>query len=92
MSAKKSVGMEPRLEDLRGSGSIEQDADTVMFLYEPDAHQEASHHLRSITAIVAKNRTGPRGTAELTFEGKTQTFTACAAEQREPETVEWNNR
>lgn len=83
---------EPRLEDLRGSGSIEQDADTVMFLYEPDAHQEASHHLRSITAIVAKNRTGPRGTAELTFEGKTQTFTACAAEQREPETVEWNNR
>lgn len=60
---------EPRLSDLRDSGSIEQDADCVLFLHQPDA--ERPH--RELT--VAKNRSGRTGYTMLNWYPDTQTFT-----------------
>ena len=53
------------LQDLRESGSIEQDADMVMFIYRDDYYnpQEAQTNVAEI--IIAKNRSGPVGTAKL---------------------------
>lgn len=55
----------PMLQDLRESGSIEQDADMVMFIYRDDYYnpQEAQTNIAEI--IIAKNRSGPVGTTEL---------------------------
>ncbi len=55
----------PMLQDLRESGSIEQDADMVMFIYRDDYYnpQEAQTNIAEI--IIAKNRSGPVGTAKL---------------------------
>jgi len=59
---------EPRLSDLRDSGSIEQDADVVILLHRTD--QETG----SVKAIVAKNRNGPTGWADLLFDKPTASF------------------
>ena len=65
----------PQLSDLRESGSIEQDADIVMFLYRPDYYRnelseeerdEVDENLTEL--IVAKNRHGGVGTIQLTFD------------------------
>ena len=55
----------PRLSDLRESGSIEQDADTVMLLHRPDA--EPGQQGETIDIIIAKQRNGPTDTVTLTF-------------------------
>jgi replicative DNA helicase len=59
----------PMLSDLRESGSIEQDADIVMFLYREDYYQdqEGAAEDKSVEINVAKNRNGPIGTKKLTF-------------------------
>ena len=63
----------PKLSDLRESGSIEQDADIVMFLdrslTEEEADSEDRPALNEARLIVAKHRNGPIGTVELTFNG-----------------------
>jgi replicative DNA helicase len=56
----------PRLSDLRESGAIEQDADTVMMLHRPELHEPGQHE-GIIEVIVAKQRNGPTGEATLTF-------------------------
>jgi replicative DNA helicase len=55
-------GQRPRLADLRESGSIEQDADVVMFLYRED-----EEHPENITLEIAKHRNGPTGSFRLRF-------------------------
>lgn len=55
----------PMLSDLRESGSIEQDADIVMFLYRDDYYNEESESKNIAEVIIAKNRTGSVGTAEM---------------------------
>ena len=55
----------PMLSDLRESGSIEQDADIVMFLYRDDYYNEESESKNIAEIIIAKNRSGSTGTAEL---------------------------
>ena len=59
----------PMLSDLRESGSLEQDADVVMFLYREDAYdKEASPDVRGMAeVIIAKHRNGPTDTARLAF-------------------------
>jgi replicative DNA helicase len=57
----------PMLSDLRESGSIEQDADIVAFLYRDDYYDARSDNKDLIEIIVAKQREGPVGTAELAF-------------------------
>ena len=56
----------PKLADLRESGSIEQDADIVMFLHRPEAY-DPSDRPGEADLIVAKNRSGPIGTVELVW-------------------------
>ncbi len=55
----------PMLSDLRESGSIEQDADMVMFLYRDDYYNPETEKKNVAEVILAKNRAGSTGTAEL---------------------------
>ena len=55
----------PMLQDLRESGSIEQDADIVMFIYRDDYYNPQSEQTNVAEIIMAKNRSGPVGTTEL---------------------------
>ncbi len=70
----------PKLSDLRESGSIEQDADIVLFLHSDDYGQYEGNKNRKIELLVAKNRTGSTGSCDLMFEMNTGLFTAYASE------------
>lgn len=85
-----SGNREPELSDLRGSGSIEQDADVVTFLWNPNAKEEMSSVAQTVKSlegrkarvvnnskihwIVRKNRDGRCGTVELNFKPETFSF------------------
>lgn len=58
----------PQLRDLRESGTIEQDADIVMFLYRDEVYNEATEIPGQADVIVAKHRNGPTGTISLFFD------------------------
>ena len=57
----------PMLSDLRESGSLEQDADIVMFLYREDYYNPKTENKNITDVIVAKNRNGPTGTISVYF-------------------------
>ncbi len=75
----------PMMADLQGSGSIEQDADMIVFLYRPEYYREKEWNseengeyirpeIEHAEAIVGKNRDGPTGSVELGFKSKTASF------------------
>ena len=64
----------PMLSDLRESGSIEQDADIVMFLYRDEYYNPDTERKNIGEVIVAKNRHGETGTVELVWFGEIQKF------------------
>jgi replicative DNA helicase len=64
----------PVLSDLRESGSIEQDADIVMFLYRDDYYNEESEKPGICEVNLAKHRSGPTGTLELTWVARYTKF------------------
>ena len=57
----------PMLADLRESGSIEQDADVVLFIYRDETYNPESDQRGVAEVIVAKHRNGPVGVARLAF-------------------------
>ncbi len=64
----------PKLSDLRESGSIEQDADVVMFIYREDRDKENTDRKNIADIIIAKHRNGPLGTVELYFNEQRTSF------------------
>ena len=66
----------PNMADLRESGSIEQDADIVMFLYRPGYYNKNTEKVSNLTElIIAKNRSGVTGKLAFLFQGEYQLFT-----------------
>ncbi len=72
--AVESRGGKPRLSDLRDSGSIEQDADVVMFIHRDDKGKDESEKTNIAEILIEKHRNGPVGKVELYFDEKTTTF------------------
>jgi replicative DNA helicase len=70
----------PQLSDLRESGSIEQDADIVMFLYRDEVYNEATEFPNQADIIVAKHRNGPTGVISLYFDKKITRFLDATAQ------------
>jgi len=62
---EQRIDHRPMLSDLRESGSIEQDADIVMFLYRDDYYNEDTEKKNIAEVIIAKHRSGATGTVEL---------------------------
>ncbi len=64
----------PQLSDLRESGSIEQDADMVAFIYRDEVYNPSEETKGLAELIIAKHRNGETGTVELVFLGETTSF------------------
>jgi len=64
----------PRLADLRESGSLEQDADVVLFIYREDRYRPETPRKNIADIIIAKHRNGPVGSIELYFDERRVTF------------------
>jgi len=72
--AVEARGGKPRLSDLRDSGSIEQDADMVMFIHREDKYKEDSDKVNIADILIEKHRNGPTGVVQLYFDEKKTTF------------------
>jgi replicative DNA helicase len=68
----------PVLSDLRESGSLEQDADIVMFIYRPDQYEKETDKQNVAEIIIAKHRNGPVGSVELIFRNALAKFENAA--------------
>ena len=72
--AVEQRGGKPRLSDLRDSGSIEQDADVVMFIHREDKMNQEAETTNIAEIMIEKHRNGPTGRAELYFDGDRTSF------------------
>lgn len=77
-SIESRTDKKPQLSDLRESGSIEQDADIVMFLSRDDYYDEDSERANVADLIIAKHRNGEQGKVELYFEPELLRFSSYA--------------
>lgn len=83
-SPESRTDKRPMLSDLRESGSIEQDADIVLFLYRDSYYNKASEEKNVSECIVAKNRHGETGTVKLGWNGSFTKFTNLETRLQEP--------
>jgi replicative DNA helicase len=72
--AVEQRGGRPRLSDLRDSGSIEQDADIVMFIHREDKYKDESERTNLVEILIEKHRNGETGKVDLYFNDKKATF------------------
>ncbi|HEY0010402.1 MAG TPA: replicative DNA helicase [Candidatus Paceibacterota bacterium] len=72
--AVEQRGGKPRLSDLRDSGSIEQDADVVMFIHREDRTNQDSDRRNIAEILVEKHRNGPTGNIQLYFDEKRTSY------------------
>lgn len=74
----------PMLSDLRESGSLEQDADIVMFIYRADQYEKDSEKQNVAEIMIAKHRNGPVGSVELIFRSALAKFENAATKVFRP--------
>lgn len=72
--AVEQRGGRPRLSDLRDSGSIEQDADVVLFIHREDKYKDQSERTNIAEILIEKHRNGETGKVDLYFNDKKVTF------------------
>jgi replicative DNA helicase len=80
-AVEQRVPQIPRLADLRESGSLEQDADVVLFIYREDRYRQDTTRKNIADIIVAKHRNGPVGKVELYFDDQRVTFRNLTKEE-----------
>lgn len=71
----------PALSHLRESGSLEQDADVVLFIHRPDYYDQDTEEQGIAEIIIAKHRHGPTGSAKLAFAAEYTRFLDIAQEE-----------
>lgn len=74
----------PQLSDLRESGSIEQDADVVAFLYREDYYNPETDRTNIMDIMIRKHRNGPTGTVELYFDREKQRISSLDTKHDQP--------
>jgi replicative DNA helicase len=79
-AVEQRADKEPQLSDLRESGSLEQDADIVMFIHRPEMYEKDTLKQNIAQIKVAKHRNGPVGTIELVFRSHVAKFENAATQ------------
>ncbi|MCX6058471.1 MAG: replicative DNA helicase [Chloroflexi bacterium] len=83
-AVEQRTDKKPVLSDLRESGSLEQDADIVMFIYRPDQYEKDTDKQNIAEIIIAKHRNGPVGSVELIFRSALAKFENAATKVFRP--------